>query len=158
MTPVFKKLNYKSQEAICIVNAPLEFKEEIASIKEITTVKTDIENCKEVEFILTFVKTQTEIDQISPRINDKLKGDGIVWFAYPKGSSKRYKVDIGRDKGWEILGKLGFERVRAVAIDEDWSALRFRRVDFIKVMKRNSKFAMTSQGKKLTHKANSKNT
>jgi len=30
------------------------------------------------------------------------------------------------------LKALGFETVRAVAIDEDWSALRFRRVEFIK--------------------------
>jgi hypothetical protein len=27
---------------------------------------------------------------------------------------------------------LGFETVRAVSIDEDWTALRFRRAEFIK--------------------------
>jgi hypothetical protein len=30
------------------------------------------------------------------------------------------------------LKKLGFDTVRAVAIDEDWTALRFRRKEFIK--------------------------
>ncbi len=35
--------------------------------------------------------------------------------------------------------------MRQVAIDEDWSALRFRRVDFIQTMTRS--FAMTDAGK-----------
>ena len=45
----------------------------------------------------------------------------------PKGTSKRYKSEIHRDTGWQAIGQAGFEPVRAVAIDEDWSALRFRR-------------------------------
>ena len=32
-----------------------------------------------------------------------------------------------------MLRSAGFDAVRAVAIDEDWSALRFRRMEFIKV-------------------------
>jgi hypothetical protein len=70
-----------------------------------------------------------------------------VWFAYPKGTSKRYKSELSRDSGWEVLGKLGFECVRSVAIDEDWSAARFRRVAFIRTMNRDKKRAMTKQGK-----------
>jgi hypothetical protein len=31
-----------------------------------------------------------------------------------------------------VLKKLGFDTVRQVAIDEDWTALRFRRTEFIK--------------------------
>ena len=70
-----------------------------------------------------------------------------MWFAYPKGTSKRYKSEINRDTGWQALGKSGFEPVRAVAIDEDWSALRFRRVEFIKTMTRAKEHRMTTQGK-----------
>jgi hypothetical protein len=70
-----------------------------------------------------------------------------VWFAYPKGTSKRYTSQINRDKGWQVLGDLGFEPVRSVAIDEDWSASRFRRVEFIKKMTRAKELRMTAQGK-----------
>jgi hypothetical protein len=49
----------------------------------------------------------------------------VVWFAYPKETSKRYKRELSRDTGWEVLGKLGFAGVRSVAIDEDWSAPAF---------------------------------
>jgi hypothetical protein len=80
-------------------------------------------------------------------IAKKAKGDAVVWFAYPKGTSRKYKSEINRDNEWQVLGELGFEGVRSVAIDEDWSAARFRRVEFIKTMKRDQKYAMTKQGK-----------
>jgi hypothetical protein len=55
-----------------------------------------------------------------------------VWFAYPKGTSKKYTCDFNRDTGWDTLKALGFDTVRAVAIDDNWTALRFRRVEYIK--------------------------
>jgi hypothetical protein len=56
--------------------------------------------------------------------------------------------EFNRDTGWAALGAAGFEGVRMVAIDEDWSALRFRRVEFIQTMTRDKKRAMTKRGKK----------
>jgi len=44
----------------------------------------------------------------------------------------------------------GYEPVRQVAIDEDWSALRFRKVEQIKKMTRN--FAYTEKGIERTNK------
>lgn len=76
----------------------------------------------------------------------------MVWFVYPKGTSKKYKNKINRDSGWEIMGKVGFERVRLAAIDEDWSALRFRRVEYIKTMQRRESIAQTKDGKAKTKK------
>jgi len=49
-----------------------------------------------------------------------------------RGRIKKYTCDISRDNGWQALGELGFEGVRMVAIDEDWSAVRFRRAEYIK--------------------------
>ena len=42
----------------------------------------------------------------------------------------------------------GYEPVRQVAIDEDWSALRFRKVEFIKTMNRKPEGAISSAGRK----------
>ena len=83
-------------------------------------------------------------------MNQKLKGAGTVWFAYPKRSSKKYTSEISRDYGWEILGEFEFQAVRSFAVDQDQNAMRFRRVGFIKKMTRNSKFAMTQEGEKRT--------
>lgn len=147
MTQLFKKLNYKDQKEICIVNNPPEFAGEVSEMRNITSVKHDVEECRGLEFILTFVKSKDDVDRLVPIIDGKLSGDGIVWLAYPKGTSKKYKAEINRDNGWEMLGKYGYEGVRAVAIDDDWSALRFRRVQYIKKMTRRESFAMTKEGK-----------
>jgi hypothetical protein len=37
-----------------------------------------------------------------------------------------------RRTGWQALSDAGFRPVRQVAIDADWSALRFRRKEFVK--------------------------
>lgn len=150
-TPLLKKLNHKGQE-IFILNVPLEFKTEIEAIKKSGNKVTEVSlsalsKIKQLEFILSFVQTKEEVEKIIQLADDKLQKDAVVWFAYPKGTSKKYKASINRDNGWEALGKKGFEPVRAVAIDADWSTLRFRKVEFIKTMTRNANFAMTAEGK-----------
>jgi hypothetical protein len=74
-------------------------------------------------------------------------GDAQLWMVYPKGSSKKYKCEFNRDTGWTALGVAGYEPVRQVAIDEDWSALRFRKVAFIKTMTRNPDGAISRAGR-----------
>ena len=51
-----------------------------------------------------------------------------------------------------MLGDLGFEGVRMVAIDEDWSAIRFRRVENIKTLNRDQSWIMSEAGKKKAKK------
>jgi hypothetical protein len=60
--------------------------------------------------------------------------------------------DFNRDTGWQPLGKYDLEPVRQVAIDEDWSALRFRNVNNIKKMTRNSAMTLSKEGKNRTLK------
>jgi hypothetical protein len=55
-----------------------------------------------------------------------------VWFAYPKGTSKKYTCNFNRDTGWDAMKALGFDTVGIAAIDADWTALRFRREEHIK--------------------------
>jgi hypothetical protein len=146
MPSVFAKLNLKDQKQIVVVNAPESFEPELAAL-EGTTVLRDLGAAKDIAFALAFVTRQKEVDTLAKAVAKKAKGDGLVWFAYPKGTSKKYKCEFNRDTGWAVLGKLGFEGVRQIAIDEDWSALRFRRVEFIKTMIRSRAMAMTRQGK-----------
>jgi hypothetical protein len=147
MSVIFDKLNLKSQTEILILNAPESFEPELATLDNVT-IRRDAREVKEIAFSLAFVTRQKEVDSIARTVAQKAKGDAIVWFAYPKGTSKKYQCEFNRDTGWAALGAAGFEGVRMVAIDEDWSALRFRRVEFIQTMTRDRKRAMTKQGKK----------
>jgi len=147
MSAIFNKLNLKDQTEILVLNAPESFEPELASLENVT-IRRNTQEVKEIAFSLAFVTRQKEVDTIANAVAKKAKGDALVWFAYPKGSSKKYKCEFNRDTGWAALGAAGFEGVRMVAIDEDWSAIRFRRVEFIQTMTRDKQWAMTKQGKK----------
>jgi hypothetical protein len=142
----FDKLNLKDQKQILVLNSPPSFEPELKALRGIT-IQRDLKDAGEVEFSLAFVTKQKEVDGLGKAIAKKVKGDAVVWFAYPKGSSKNYKSEINRDSGWKILGDAGFEPVRMVAIDEDWSAVRFRRAEFIKTLTRAKEHRMSAQGK-----------
>jgi hypothetical protein len=141
----FAKLNLKDQAEIVVLNAPASFEPELKSLKGVT-VRRDAKG-GDIDFSLAFVTTQKDVDALGAQVAKKAKGDAVVWFAYPKGSSKKYKSQINRDNGWAVMGKAGFEPVRMVAIDEDWSALRFRRVEFIKTMIRPEEVRLTKKKK-----------
>jgi hypothetical protein len=146
MPTVFEKLNLKNHKDIVVLNAPQSFEGAIKSLGDVN-VHRDAAEAKTIEFSLAFVTKQKEIDFIAMSVARKTTGDAVVWFAYPKGSSKKYQCDFNRDHGWDALGKAGFEPVRMVAIDEDWSAVRFRRTEFIKTMTRAKEHRISPQGR-----------
>ena len=146
MLSTFEKLNLRDHTRIVVLNAPDSFEPELVTLHGVEVLRS-LQDAGDIEFSLAFVTKQQEVDKLAAAITKKAKGDAVVWFAYPKGSSKKYKSEINRDNGWQALGKAGFEPVRMVAIDEDWSASRFRRVEFIKTMTRAREYRMTTEGK-----------
>ena len=132
MEYLLKKLNYKEQERICIVNGNNGFVDKIQKLKPGIRVDEEIDPKYLYEFCLIFVKGESDLKDTVPQSIHNLTEDGVLWFAYPKKSSKKYNSDISRDKGWDLVNSHGFQPVRQVSIDEDWSALRFRNVRFIK--------------------------
>jgi len=147
MRSVFGKLNLKDHKEIVILNAPESFEPELTTLKGVEIIR-ELKRAKIAPFSLAFVTTQKEVDALVPAIAGKAEGDAIVWFAYPKGTSKKYKSQINRDSGWKVFGAEGFEPVRMVAIDEDWSAIRFRRIEFLKNMTRAKEHRLTEQAKR----------
>jgi len=152
MPSVFQKLNLKDQKEIVILNAPVSLEREIAALGGLAIVR-DLKKAKQLTFSLAFVTTQGQVDALAPVVAGKAEGDAVVWFAYPKGTSKQYKSQINRDHGWDVLGREGFEPVRMVAIDEDWSAIRFRRATFIKSMTRAREHRLTERPRTQPSKA-----
>ena len=131
MAVIFLKLNLKDQQEIVVLGAPSSFEPVLAQLPALH-IHRNLESMPEAAFLLAFVTRKAEVNALAAQVAVCAKGDAIVWFAYPKLSSKKLKCDFNRDTGWDALHALGFETVRAVAIDEDWSALRFRRREFVK--------------------------
>ena len=131
MPTLFEKLNLKNQKEILVLDAPESFEPQLARLGGVRVLRK-LAEAKEVGFALAFVTCQADLDRISERLVKKAVSDALLWIAYPKGTSRRYTCDFNRDTGFATLRQLGFDSVRQVAIDEDWSALRFRRSEHIK--------------------------
>lgn len=152
MTPLFKKLNFKNHEKVLVMNSPASFETELADISKFTIIERNPNEMSVIDFVIAFVLTQEQIDKAMELIFTKLQGDAILWFCYPKGTSKKYKCNFNRDTGWATLGKHNLEGVRQVAVDEDWSALRFRKTEYIKTLTRRESFAISKDGKERINK------
>lgn len=141
MSEVLKKLKLANQNPVLILNAPEEYKDVMEEITQ--EVHTSIKG--KYKFIQVFVKSIGEAELCAKDVTEALDGDGYLWICYPKGTSKKYKADINRDKAREVYAPYEFEGVALVAVDNDWSAIRLRHIDNIK--KITGKSAVTEKGK-----------
>ncbi|HEX6990213.1 MAG TPA: hypothetical protein VF282_12175 [Bacillota bacterium] len=131
MDPLLKKLNFKGDDRILLLNAPGEVEPIAAGWASTTRVDRQPAAGDPYGFLLAFVQNEDDVQRYGSVLIEHAADDAVLWFAYPKKSSKRYRAAITRDHGWQRLVDRGFEPVRQVAIDDDWSALRFRHVDHI---------------------------
>ncbi len=132
MDNILKKLRYGEQERIAVLNAPEEFRDRITGLLPDVQIDTEVNARYLYDFMIAFTPGSSEVEKLGPACIHNLSDDGKLWLAYPKGSSRRYKTDINRDHGWEMVTETGFRPVSQVAIDDDWSALRFRNSKYIK--------------------------
>jgi hypothetical protein len=150
MSDLIKKLRFDKHPQILIRNAPPEFKEVLNELKKIAEVDSSVDKKKIYPAILCFVKTEKEVKEAIDAVIKNISVDALLWLVFPKKTSKKYKAEINRDSGWQPMGDNGFEPVSLIAMDEDWSALRFRNAENIKTMTRSAAFAMSDTGKKKT--------
>lgn len=146
-SPVIKKLQFKDRgQPVLIMNAPKVYNDISAAF----TGEVDKAPKREAyEFVQVFGISNAEIQSLAREAAKVITEDGLFWLCYPKKSSKVYKgSDCSRETVAVLLAHEGYEPVRQIAIDEDWSALRFRPVDKIKTMVRD--FAATEKGKERT--------
>jgi hypothetical protein len=145
--PVIKKLNFKDHgQPVLIVNAPKTYDEIVAAF--LGDVHKEPSN-DSYDFVQVFGASNEELQTLASQASKYVSEDSLLWLCYPKKSSKVYKgSDCSRETVMYMLSAEGYEPVRQVAIDDDWSALRFRKPEKIKSMTRS--FAVTEQGKERT--------
>lgn len=132
MKKLLEKLNYKEQKRIAVINAEDVFLISLSNELGDTIIDKEIDPRFPYDFIMLFVRSVSDVEYFTPFALHNLLADGVLWFCYPKKTSKKYSSDLTRDHGWKALNESGFLGIRMVAIDDDWSAMRFRNVKFIK--------------------------
>jgi hypothetical protein len=108
-----KKLNVKDGMKLRVIAKP-----STVDLGDVTTTTSAGDG------VLLFVKTIAELDAKASPFVDAAKQDRLAWLAYPKAG--QLGTDLNRDILWKHLLKQSIEGVRQIAIDEVWSALRFR--------------------------------
>jgi hypothetical protein len=78
-------------------------------------------------WLLAFAADAASLDGLVRELKSVPPG-GIIWVAYRKGGQKA-GTDLNRDVIWRRLEPEGLMGVTLVAIDDEWSAMRFRRPD-----------------------------
>ena len=127
MTELLKKLNLKAQSPIGLFHAPDSFRGELAQAGALTEVHTVPDARVRYSFTLTFAGSQAELADRARVLVDKTTPEAILWFAYPKLTSELNKKDLNRDIVCQVLASMVLVPNRQVAIDADWSALRFKK-------------------------------
>ncbi len=76
----------------------------------------------EAAVALVFAPDERSLRDVLAAHAPELARAGTLWVAYPKGNP----ADINRDSVWPILDEYGMRPIGRVAVDDTWSALRFR--------------------------------
>ncbi|AEI46359.1 hypothetical protein [Paenibacillus mucilaginosus] len=122
MEELLKKLRYKEGRAL-VLNAPEGYR---------LGIEENGEPGETYDFVQLFVGSSEQVHEWVPRTIPYLKEDALFWITFPKMSSK-IKTDINRDILFKLVeGISSYRPVSNVAVDEQWSALRFRHQDKVK--------------------------
>jgi len=123
-TPLPKKLGIKDGFRVRLVNMPPDVKKEL---------KSDLAKCEilsndaaDVDFAITFTKTQNELESEFKRVAKVLSPAGMFWVSWPKktsGVATNVTENMVRDTGLAV----GLVDVKVCAITDIWSGLKFMR-------------------------------
>ena len=122
MQDIIKKFKFKDDGVV--LNAPAAIAKELVKLG----FKTSLDKQTKSTNTLVFINNNKEYLGFLKNDLKNIEPDSVLWFAYPKGTSKT-KTDINRDT-IRVTGEgFGITTVTAISIDDTWSALRFRPID-----------------------------
>lgn len=116
-----QKLLIKPDARVLLLNAPIGYAKKLAPLPSGVTV-TDKRGTADVA--IAFVRDSAELKRLASGF-PALEEDAILWVAYPKGGSEA-GTDIDRDVLHAAMEKHELVGVTVVALDDTWSAMRFR--------------------------------
>ena len=125
LRPLREKLGLNSVKTpgeIALLSAPLSYLPLLeplpSDLKIIPTVKPNL------PFIQLFATEKQELTALCPKLKAALLPTGILWVSWPKGSSP-LPTDLNENIIRDIGLQNGLVDVKVIAIDTDWSGLKF---------------------------------
>lgn len=124
---LLEKLQLKDEKNLLIQGLPSSIEKQFIKLNFSKGV-TPLLKKRKIDFALVFAVNQKQLAAILYEVIPALQEDAKFWIAYPKLTSK-IASDLSRDKNWDFVSDYGFETVRLIALDNVWSAGRFKKPD-----------------------------
>lgn len=116
-----KKLQLKPGMRVMVLNAPEGYLDRLMPLPG----DAALVDAGPADWVQVFVQNKAEADALAPVGIEAVRREGVLWLCYPKGGAKS-GTDINRDRGWEAVYASGWGPVASAAIDDRWTALRWR--------------------------------
>jgi len=133
LSPMARKLRLAPEHRVAVLNAPDGYVDQLRPGP--SAIETEVGQNEPYDVVLLFVKDTDELRRLGPTAIRAAKTNGLLWITYPKGGKTRGVTDLPATPWWvrrDVLGEItsekGLKAVAFVAIDDNWTALRFKRV------------------------------
>ena len=133
LSAMAKKLRLLGDHHVAVLNAPAGY---LDSLKPgPARIDADLQPKEAYDAVQLFVNGTDELRRLGPPAIRAVKPNGLLWITYPKGGQTRGVTDLPATPWWmkrDVLGEItserGYKPIAFVAVDENWTALRFKRV------------------------------
>lgn len=132
-SPLAKKLRLAAEHRVAVLNAPDGYLAQLNPGP--ADISTELRHDEAYDAVLLFVKDVDELRRLGPPAIRATKPNGLLWITYPKGGKRGGVTALPATPSWvqrdvlgEITSETGYKPVAFVAVDETWTALRFKRV------------------------------
>ena len=133
MNPIIKKLGLKPGMRALVMAAPDGYLNRLAPLPE--DVKIATKPTGTYDFIQLFATRMAEIKKSAPSLLQRAAPGAVFWITYPKKTAG-VDSDLSRDILAAAMTDIGWRPVSIVALDDVWSALRFRPIADVKSKKK----------------------
>jgi hypothetical protein len=134
LSPLARKLRLEPHHKVAVLNAPPGYLESLAPAP--AGLSTELLAKELFDAVQLFVSGVEELRELGPAAIHAVKEDGLLWITYPKGGKTRGVTDLPATPLWvkrdvlgEITAETGYRPVAFVKIDDNWTALRFKRIE-----------------------------
>ena len=115
--PLWQKLFIKGG-TVLLMNAPPGY----AKLLDGSPAKVTTRGSGSADTILAFASDEAQAKASLAAAGKAMAPESSLWIAYRKGDKQ-----LHRDTLWKLAEPLGFTGVSLVAVDDTWSAMRFKR-------------------------------
>jgi hypothetical protein len=132
-SPLAKKLRLAAEHSVLVLNAPDGY---VAMLKPgPVDIRTESQPNRPYDVVILFAKDEDDLRGLGSTAMRAVKPNGLLWITYPKGGPTKGTTDLPATPSWvqrDVLGDItserGYKPVAFVAVDETWTALRFKKV------------------------------